>query len=158
MSDPSLVQVPVRESVEPLIDVETSAPLRVAGPGSGPMLRFGVVERLVVAQSLLPRDVHLVIVAGHRPGDDGDAHPTGGAVDLALFDAGGEPPAELPCCDCDPVTPASPACVRLMTEALTAAGLVNDVARWWHWSYGDRFWAYAVGASHARYGPVTGLQ
>ncbi|MEU7057203.1 M15 family metallopeptidase [Streptomyces sp. NPDC046197] len=37
--------------------------------------------------------------------------------------------------------------------ALTAAGLVNYPTEWWHWSYGDRYWALAAGAPAALYGP-----
>lgn len=37
--------------------------------------------------------------------------------------------------------------------ALSAAGLVNYATEWWHWSYGDRYWALATGAAVARYGP-----
>jgi zinc D-Ala-D-Ala dipeptidase len=38
--------------------------------------------------------------------------------------------------------------------ALEEAGLVNYPTEWWHWSYGDRYWAHATGASAARYGAV----
>jgi D-alanyl-D-alanine dipeptidase len=42
----------------------------------------------------------------------------------------------------------------LLAEVLTAAGLVNYPTEWWHWSYGDRYWAFATGAPEAIYGPV----
>ncbi|MBY8880930.1 M15 family metallopeptidase [Actinacidiphila acidipaludis] len=41
----------------------------------------------------------------------------------------------------------------LLSAALTAAGLVNYPTEWWHWSYGDRYWALATGAPAALYGP-----
>lgn len=41
----------------------------------------------------------------------------------------------------------------MLNAALTAAGLVNYPTEWWHWSYGDRYWALATGADHALYGP-----
>jgi D-alanyl-D-alanine dipeptidase len=41
---------------------------------------------------------------------------------------------------------------RTLTAALTTAGLVNYPTEWWHWSYGDRYWAMATGASTALYG------
>ena len=139
---------------EPLVDVQASAPLRVAGPTRRTLLRFGVVERLVLAQSLLPRDLHLVVVDGHRPGDD---HGSGGAADLTVFRADDDVPAALPCCRCDPAPPLEERVRLLLTEALSAAGLVNDVARWWHWSYGDSSWAAATGAANARYEAVARL-
>ncbi|SED95789.1 D-ala-D-ala dipeptidase [Streptomyces sp. TLI_105] len=36
---------------------------------------------------------------------------------------------------------------------LTSTGLVNYPTEWWHWSYGDRYWAPATGAATAPYGP-----
>ncbi|MGC3000136.1 M15 family metallopeptidase [Streptomyces sp. G35A] len=38
--------------------------------------------------------------------------------------------------------------------ALSAAGLVNYGTEWWHWSYGDRYWAFRTGQPVALYGPV----
>jgi len=42
-----------------------------------------------------------------------------------------------------------------LIAALTAVGLVNYPTEWWHWSYGDRYWAYTTGVPAARYGPVS---
>ncbi|MBS45067.1 MAG: dipeptidase [Nocardioides sp.] len=42
-------------------------------------------------------------------------------------------------------------------RALAGAGFVNYPTEWWHWSYGDRYWARATGAPHARYGTVLDL-
>ncbi|NEE30508.1 M15 family metallopeptidase, partial [Streptomyces sp. SID7982] len=42
----------------------------------------------------------------------------------------------------------------VLGAALTAAGLVNYPTEWWHWSYGDRYWAWSTGASSACYGPT----
>jgi len=44
---------------------------------------------------------------------------------------------------------------RALAAALGGAGLVNYPTEWWHWSYGDRYWAYATGAERALYGPLT---
>ncbi len=43
----------------------------------------------------------------------------------------------------------------VLGTAMTAAGFVNYPTEWWHWSYGDRYWALASGASAALYGPAT---
>ncbi|WP_283134761.1 M15 family metallopeptidase [Rhizohabitans arisaemae] len=40
---------------------------------------------------------------------------------------------------------------RIMAAALEPAGLVNYPTEWWHWSYGDRYWAMSVGARAAIY-------
>lgn len=94
-------------------------------------------------------------------------HSTGGAVDLTLCTVDG---AEL---DMGTEVDATPeasgnACFtaassigavarrhrQIMVTALAGAGLVNYPTEWWHWSYGDRYWALLTGAPHTRYGPV----
>lgn len=44
---------------------------------------------------------------------------------------------------------------RVLSDALTGAGLVNYPTEWWHWSYGDRYWALTTGADRAIYGPQS---
>ncbi|WP_327157102.1 nitrilase-related carbon-nitrogen hydrolase [Streptomyces tubercidicus] len=93
-------------------------------------------------------------------------HSAGGAVDLTLVTTEGEPvdmgtrinasPEESDgaCYTGAPdLTPTARAHRRVLNAALTAAGLVNYPTEWWHWSYGDRYWALASGAEHALYGP-----
>jgi D-alanyl-D-alanine dipeptidase len=43
---------------------------------------------------------------------------------------------------------------ELLRAAMAAAGFVNYPTEWWHWSYGDRYWALLTGATVACYGPV----
>lgn len=42
----------------------------------------------------------------------------------------------------------------LLTRAMRSAGFVNYPTEWWHWSYGDRYWALITKAGSAIYGPV----
>lgn len=42
----------------------------------------------------------------------------------------------------------------VLAAALGEVGLVNYPTEWWHWSYGDRYWALLTGAPAAIYGPV----
>jgi D-alanyl-D-alanine dipeptidase len=44
---------------------------------------------------------------------------------------------------------------KTLAAALEAAGLVNYPTEWWHWSYGDRYWAMTRQAPAAIYGPVA---
>ncbi|MEU3402901.1 M15 family metallopeptidase [Streptomyces sp. NPDC006670] len=95
-------------------------------------------------------------------------HSAGAAVDLTLVDADG---AEL---DMGTRVNASPeesagACYTLadglphqarlhratLSRVLTAAGLVNYGTEWWHWSFGDRYWALMTGEPAALYGPAS---
>ncbi|WP_328768687.1 M15 family metallopeptidase [Streptomyces sp. NBC_00286] len=93
-------------------------------------------------------------------------HSAGAAVDLTLVTAAGQEldmgtrvnaspeESEGACYTAAPnIGPEARANRQLLVDALTAAGLVNYPTEWWHWSYGDRYWALATGAEHAVYGP-----
>lgn len=43
----------------------------------------------------------------------------------------------------------------VLGTALRAVGMVNYPTEWWHWSFGDRYWAAVTGAPRACYGPTT---
>ena len=43
----------------------------------------------------------------------------------------------------------------LLAEVLGLQGLVNYPTEWWHWSFGDRYWALLTGAQHSIYGPLA---
>jgi D-alanyl-D-alanine dipeptidase len=40
-------------------------------------------------------------------------------------------------------------------SALAAAGLINYGTEWWHWSWGDRYWALKTEQPAALYGPAA---
>jgi len=42
----------------------------------------------------------------------------------------------------------------ILAGALGDVGLVNYPTEWWHWSFGDRYWAHVVGHPFAIHGPV----
>jgi D-alanyl-D-alanine dipeptidase len=44
---------------------------------------------------------------------------------------------------------------RVLAHVLVAVGLVNYPTEWWHWSYGDRYWAMVTSRPAARYGQVA---
>ncbi|GAB3555402.1 M15 family metallopeptidase [Actinopolyspora lacussalsi] len=93
-------------------------------------------------------------------------HVAGAAVDLTLVDEEGE---ELWLGTAVDATPehSDGACWfdaevdrtarrnrTTLARALGDAGLVNYPTEWWHWSYGDRYWALLTESGHAIYGPV----
>ncbi|MFF4950028.1 M15 family metallopeptidase [Streptomyces chattanoogensis] len=93
-------------------------------------------------------------------------HSAGGAVDLTLVTTDGgyvdmgteinaSPEESDGACytGAPGLTPTARANRRVLSTALSAAGLVNYPTEWWHWSYGDRYWALMTGAEHALYGP-----
>ena len=42
----------------------------------------------------------------------------------------------------------------VMSDVLAAVGFVNYPTEYWHWSYGDRYWAYHKHEAHAIYASV----
>lgn len=94
-------------------------------------------------------------------------HVAGAAVDLTLVDACGDeldlgtaidatPEASDGRCwfAADGIGADARAHRTLLAEVLEAQGLVNYPTEWWHWSFGDRYWALVTGADHAVYGPL----
>ncbi|MFE7572028.1 M15 family metallopeptidase [Streptomyces sp. NPDC057539] len=93
-------------------------------------------------------------------------HSAGAAVDLTLADADGReldmgtrmnatPEESAGACytQADNISDQARSNRDILGTALTAAGLVNYPTEWWHWSYGDRYWALMTGADAAHYGP-----
>ena len=95
-------------------------------------------------------------------------HVAGAAVDLTLVDACGDeldmgtpidatPEQSGGRCwfAADGISPDARAHRTLLAAVLEAVGLVNYPTEWWHWSYGDRYWALVTGWPHALYGSVA---
>ncbi|MER5201725.1 M15 family metallopeptidase [Streptomyces sp. NPDC002825] len=93
-------------------------------------------------------------------------HSAGAAVDLTLADADGreldlgtrmnaDPEESDGACytDAPDISEQARAHRELLGTVLTAAGLVNYPTEWWHWSFGDRYWALTAGEPAALYGP-----
>lgn len=92
-------------------------------------------------------------------------HSTGGAVDLTLATDDGVPLDMGTRVNADPVesdgacfthasniSDSAAANRHLLCSALQKAGLVNYPTEWWHWSWGDRYWAYHARSPEALYG------
>ena len=43
----------------------------------------------------------------------------------------------------------------ILARALNEVELINYPTEWWHWSYGDRYWAFATQQPSALYGPIS---
>jgi D-alanyl-D-alanine dipeptidase len=93
-------------------------------------------------------------------------HPCGAAVDLTLSDDDGTeldlgtpvnatPQASASACftTAKNISDTARANRDILDTALLEAGLVNYPPEWWHYSYGDRYWAAATGAPAAIYTP-----
>lgn len=94
-------------------------------------------------------------------------HSTGGTVDLTLCaEDGAEHDMGTPV-NASPVASAN-ACFTASTDisalaranrsvlgrALSDVGMINYPTEWWHWSFGERYWALQTGLPVTRYGPV----
>lgn len=98
-------------------------------------------------------------------------HNTGAAVDVELLDGDGKVvdmgmeakdcifvDPELCMTDFPTLDPAIKKNRRLLCDLMEAHGFVNYPTEWWHYSYGDRYWAYHKNQPHAIYGSyVTDL-
>lgn len=96
-------------------------------------------------------------------------HSTGGAIDIYLVDDQGKTlpmgmhPKDWVGEDGSIALTASKRISReaqhnrqIMAKALTALGFVNYPTEYWHWSYGDRYWAYQRQMPRALYGTYSG--
>ncbi|MGW7514214.1 M15 family metallopeptidase [Streptomyces sp. NPDC054796] len=93
-------------------------------------------------------------------------HSAGAAVDLTLADSDGHELDMGTAVNADPeesegacyteaanISEKARANRNLLGSALSAVGLVNYPTEWWHWSFGDRYWALMTEKSTALYGP-----
>ncbi|MEO2217712.1 M15 family metallopeptidase [Chromobacterium vaccinii] len=98
-------------------------------------------------------------------------HPTGAALDVTLTDASGaeldmgcpfnaDSEASGGACytDSPAISESARANRRILIRAMRDAGFVNYPSEWWHWSYGDRYWAAVSGAPAALYAAVDEKQ
>jgi D-alanyl-D-alanine dipeptidase len=169
LADPRVASVPVHETYQPLVTLGASF-----GPARA-RVRAAVAARLRRAQVALPVGMSLRVIEGHRSAVvqaslatpiDVAPHVTGAAIDVTLADAWGSEldlgapiDASAEERELDPTEISGEARGRrqLLARVLTGVGLVNCPAAWWHWSYGDRYWALLTGAGAAAFGPIRDL-
>lgn len=95
-------------------------------------------------------------------------HSTGAAVDVYLIDEKGDPldmgllvkdwmhdkDGFLSQTDSPHLPDKARKNREIMSQALSAVGFINYPTEYWHWSYGDRYWAHQTGQKQAMYGSV----
>lgn len=215
ISDPKVLAIPTVESNEPLVDLKNQTVI-VYGPSPEishnrdyTRMRKTVYEKLVQAQTLLPKGLRLCLYEGFRSlslqtmlfenrfsrvqalhsnwpeadifnettklvspviNKDGSQnvppHSTGAAIDVYLIDSKGLPvdmgllvkdwmedqDGSLSQTNSQIISQEAQQYRKIMHHVLLAVGFVNYPTEYWHWSYGDRYWAYQTGQSHAIYG------
>jgi D-alanyl-D-alanine dipeptidase len=91
-------------------------------------------------------------------------HTTGGAVDLTLTNEKGEwlemgtefnasplETAGATYTDAQNISELAKENRKLLVSVMTEVGFVNYPTEWWHWSYGDKYWALMTGQPFALY-------
>lgn len=96
--------------------------------------------------------------------EDVPPHSTGGAIDITLLDANGKELDMGSILDdmpdknqnrnytfADNIPDYAKANRQVLIDALSNVGFINYPAEWWHWSYGDKYWAYHTHHSQSIY-------
>lgn len=217
LADPQVISIPVIETHEPLVDLKDQTVIAYGPSPEVPnntdytKMRQTVYEKLVKAQSGLPKGLKLCLYEGYRSlslqeklfkarylkvqnlhpegfhdqifeetmklvspviNRDGSQnippHATGGAIDVYLVDETGQQvdmgievkdwmedtDGALSRTDSQCISFEAQQNRDIMSKALFSVGFINYPTEYWHWSYGDRYWAYQTGQSHAIYGTV----
>lgn len=94
-------------------------------------------------------------------------HSTGGAVDLTLVNldneeldmgtmvnANPEEYGEVVCTLNKNISDDTRAHRQILIEVMSKASFVNYPFEWWHWSYGDKYWAYWMKQKFAIFGSI----
>jgi D-alanyl-D-alanine dipeptidase len=98
-------------------------------------------------------------------------HNTGGAVDVEIVTVDGQlvdmgmaakdwcqVAPELCQTDCNTISRTSKQNRKILLDVLCAHGFTNYPTEWWHFSYGDRYWAYHQNQAHSIYSSVEEIK
>jgi zinc D-Ala-D-Ala dipeptidase len=161
IDDPRVLACRIADNGEPLVDVRTVQSVAcdmtrtdVQELSDNPFqLRASALDRLVRAQGFLPGRYQLQVKEAWRPiwvqerlweaslGQLRDGRP-----DLTDQPGAGSRTAH-------PVADDARRHRDILAQAMDAAGFINYPQEWWHWSYGDRYWAFQTSAEATLYGP-----
>jgi hypothetical protein len=149
IGDPRVRAISVKECGEPLVDLQTDFPhlkfdeTRNHVQKSSRSISFArktIGEKLTLAQTLLPSGVQLLIKECYRP--------------MCTFNASPLETQGATYTDAENISELAKMHRRVLSVAMTGAGFVNYPTEWWHWSYGDKYWALLRGESAAIYGSI----
>lgn len=97
------------------------------------------------------------------PPDIVPPHSTGGAIDISIIDDNGrqlDMGAQLgrfnnkTYTDSSKISSLAKNNRKLLIKVMTKAGFVNYPTEWWHWSFGDRYWAAVNKEKFSIYGGI----
>lgn len=215
IADPRVLQIPIQENQDVLIDLKEELSI-LFGPSPEienntcyTKIRSGVFDRLVLAESLLPKNLRLCLYEGLRSlslqehlyetrwnkiktlypsWSDPEIyhevikmvspvktlegvqnippHATGAAVDVYLVDTISHLPVDmgilakdwmldpegvLSKTDSNQISKEAQKNRGILNQVMTQAGFVNYPTEYWHWSFGDRYWAWVSKKPYAIY-------
>ncbi len=89
-------------------------------------------------------------------------HSTGGAVDVSILDVSGRKinmgtkigqdyDLDKTKTNSQKISKTAKRNRKLLVKAMEAAGFINYPLEWWHWSYGDRYWAAVLDKKYSIY-------
>ncbi len=217
IADPAILAVDIIDNNEPMIDLTNQTAIAIGPSPEIPnnrdytKIRKTVYEKLMLAQTLLPKGIYFCLYEGYRslslqkilfntrleivrkeyphwsPDDifteatkiispiinqDGTnnipPHSTGGAIDVYLINDKGESldmgihpkdwqednDGSLSLTASTFISDEAQKNRSLMSSVLEKVDFVNYPTEYWHWSYGDRYWAYHKNEARAIYGSV----
>jgi D-alanyl-D-alanine dipeptidase len=94
------------------------------------------------------------------PPDIIPAHSTGGAIDLSIIGPDGRQLdmgaqmgmfTDKTYTNSDKISSKAKKNRMLLIDVMTKTGFINYPTEWWHWSYGDRYWAAALKKKYSIY-------
>jgi D-alanyl-D-alanine dipeptidase len=217
LSDSEVIAIPIVENHEPFVDLKNQTIIAYGPSPEIPnntdytKMRKTVYDKLVQAQTLLPKGLKLCVYEGYRSlelqrmlfnnrftkvqalhpswlqdqifeetcklvspviNKDGSQnippHSTGAALDVYLIDEMGQPmdmgiqvkdwmedaDGSLSQTDSHCISAEAQQHRNIMGHALSTVGFINYPTEYWHWSYGDRYWAHRTEHQQAIYGSV----
>lgn len=205
ISDPRVLEIKIIENNNPLVDARQCGILvddrKSNDSDSFFYIRKIILDKLLMAQNLLPANIKIKLIEGLRsidlqktyfdsyvqelrekhpnwneekiykeasqfvsPPEIVPPHCTGGAIDITLvnkndkeLDMGTEvnvsPQESQEACFTEAINISDLAKKnrKILVNCMEKADFVNYPTEWWHWSYGDKYWAFISKNPHAHF-------
>ncbi len=205
ISDPRVLEIKIIENNDPLVDTRQYGILvddrKSNDSDSFFYIRKIVLDKLLVVQSFLPKNIKIKLIEGLRPislqkiyfdsytqklrekypawdeekiykeasqfvspPEIVPPHCTGGAIDITLVDENNkeldmgtevnmDPQKSQGACFTEAINVSNLAKKnrKVLINCMEKAGFINYPTEWWHWSYGDKYWAFISKNSHAHF-------
>lgn len=165
ITDPRIIAIPIAENNDPLFDLKSQNIIKFGPSPEIPnnteytKMRQSVYDKLIEAQSMLPNGLNFCLYEAlrsislqeklftERYSKVKNSNPTWNDHELFLDGA-------LSVTNSTKISIEAQENRKIMNAVLSKVGFVNYATEYWHWSYGDRYWAYYKDEPYALYGSV----